>query len=293
MKKHTQFSRLVAQLLGLSLQGIFIYSCNPAQAQPAKALTPKQIEIERKAGFKGEYFLTRSEDPFCIPFTKNLNQFRKLDFDECAPRLSEKYPEFSRPDWKEVPLDLEIAEKAFKGYGGSKLKPGEGTFWQDWLNQTTELRAAGQVKMWLTDADINNDGISDPIARVQYAHPASSLPVKQRSCVYSQSGLWKLSSDLPVLYDGRSHFYFDRDSDIIHSKETDRYYSVEWSEGQVGPLLQGQTIGATRGVLIELARNANFSPVPICYINWVPTGSYHPLKRKTRSSQHKIGRAHV
>ena len=66
------------------------------QPVPTKALTPKQIEIERKAGFKGEYFLTRSEDPFCIPFTKNLNQFRKLDFDECAPRLSEKYPEFSR-----------------------------------------------------------------------------------------------------------------------------------------------------------------------------------------------------
>ena len=285
MKKHTQFSRLVAQLLGLSLQGIFIYSCNPALAQPAKALTPKQIEIERKAGFKGEYFLTRSEDPFCIPFTKNLNQFRKLDFDECAPRLSEKYPEFSRPDWKEVPLDLEIAEKAFKGYGGSKLKPGEGTFWQDWLNQTTELRAAGQVKMWLTDADIDNDGIPDPIARVQYAHPASSLPVKQRSCVYSQSGLWKMSSSPEGVFGPYTHFYFGWGSDIIHFAITERVYSVALTEVALDPGMVGKEIGATRGVTVELSRDARSSPIPICHISWVPTGSYRPLQRKSISSR--------
>ncbi len=288
MKKHTSPHRLVALFLSLSLQGMFLLCCNPALAQPAKASTAKQIAIERKAGFKGEYFLTRSEDPICIPFTKNLNQFRKLDFDECAPRLSEKYPEFSRPEWKEVPLDLEIAEKAFRGvsleYKKSKAEMDQK--WQNWLQETAELRAAGQVKMWRIEADINNDGIPDQIARVQYAHPASSLPVKQRGCVYSHSGLWKLSPSSEDFFGPFKHFYFGRDADIIFSKETERYYSVEWAEGQVGPLLQGQEIGATRGVLVELTPSERFQPGPVCHINWVPTGSYRPLQRKTKSSQH-------
>jgi hypothetical protein len=40
--------------------------------------------------FKGEFFCTRNQDPICVPFTRNLNQFRRLDFDVCNPRLSKK-----------------------------------------------------------------------------------------------------------------------------------------------------------------------------------------------------------
>jgi len=40
------------------------------QALPPKAQTPAQIQADIKAGFKGEYFLTRSEDPICPAFTK-------------------------------------------------------------------------------------------------------------------------------------------------------------------------------------------------------------------------------
>lgn len=264
---------------------LFVYLTSPAQAQPAKALTPKQIAIERKAGFKGEYFLTRSEDPICIPFTKNLNQFRKLNFDECHPRLSEKFPEFSRPEWKEVPLDLEIAEKAFKDSAGIRLKQGEGTYWQNWLKETAELRAAGQVRMWLTQADINNDGVVDPIARVQYANPASDLPVKQRGCVYSQSGLWKLSDDTPNLFNGVQHFYFNWNSDIIYFAKTEQFYSVSTGQVAFDPDMVGQKIGATRSVMVAVAREARESLGPICYINWVPTGSYRPLQRNTKSIQ--------
>lgn len=247
--------------------------------------TKQKVEQDCKAGFKGEYFLAKGEDLVCVPFTQNLNQFRKLDFDECHPRLSEKFPEFSRPEWKEVPLDLEIAEKAFKDSAGEKLKPGEGIYWRNWLSETAELRAAGKVTMWLTDVDINHDGIPDPIARVQYAHPASSLPVKQRGCVYSHSGLRFLLPPPENFFGPYKHFYFGRDADIIYSSATERHYSVEWSEGQVGPILDGQKIGATRGVLVELSREAHSSPVPVCYINWVPTGSYRPLQRKTNSPE--------
>ena len=220
--------------------------------------TKQKVEQDRKAGFKGEYFLT--------------------------PRLSEKFPEFSRPEWREVPLDLEIAEKAFKGFGGSKLKPGEGTYWQNWLSETAELRAAGKVKMWLTEVDINHDGILDPIARVQYAHPASSLPVKQRGCVYSHSGLRFLGPS-PELFGPYKHFYFGSDADIIYSNKTQHSYSVEWSEGVATSTLKGEDIGATRGVLVDLARESRESPGPVCRINWVPTGSYRPLQRNTKSTQ--------
>jgi hypothetical protein len=62
---------------------------------------------------KGEFVLFFNQDPVCANFTRNLNQFRHLEYDACHPRLSPKYPEFSRPDWREVPLDVGIAEKAF------------------------------------------------------------------------------------------------------------------------------------------------------------------------------------
>jgi len=272
----------------VALVGIILLT-RQAQAQPVRAQTPAQIQADIKAGFKGEYFLTRSEDPICPAFTKNLNQFRKLDFDECAPRLSQQYPEFSRPEWKEVPLDLGFAEKAFRDvsleYTQSRSEMDRK--WQSWLDETADLRKNGQVKMWMTEADINNDGTPDPIARVQYAHPASSLPILQRGCVYSHSGLWKLSPNTVGINGGRSHFYFTRDSDIIYFSKTERFYSLEWAEGQVGPILDGREIGATRGVLVELARSAGSSLIPVCYINWVPTGRYKPLRRKFTTPQHR------
>jgi hypothetical protein len=272
----------------VALVGIILLT-RQAQAQPVRAQTPAQIQADIKAGFKGEYFLTRSEDPICPAFTKNLNQFRKLDFDECAPRLSQQYPEFSRPEWKDVPLNLEIAEKAFRDvsleYTQSRSEMDRK--WQSRLDETAELRKNGQVKMWMTEADINNDGTPDPIARVQYAHPASSLPVLQRGCVYSHSGLWKLSPNTEWLYNGQSHFYFGRDADIIYSNKTERFYSLEWGEGQVGPILDGDEIGATRGVLVDFAYGAPSSLNPVCYINWVPTGKYKPLQRKFTTPQHR------
>lgn len=244
-----------------------------------------KAEQDRKAGYKGEYILSQSDDLMCLPFTQNLNEFRTLDFDECHPRLSEKFPEFSRPEWKEVPLDLDVAEKAFKDSAGEKLKPGEGTYWKNWLDETAELRAAGQVKMWLTQIDINHDGILDPIARVQYAHPASSWPVKQRGCVFTHSGLRFLSKPPINLFGPFKHFYFSSDTDIIHSSKTGYTYSVDWSELAAGPNLDGQKIGATRGVIVELSREAHSSPVPVCYINWVPTGSYRPLQTPLHNKQ--------
>lgn len=73
-------------------------------------------------GFKGEYILQRAVygDEVCKRFKDNLNRFRKLDFDTCHPRLSDKFPEFSRPyQWKEIPFDLALAEKAIRSWAWS------------------------------------------------------------------------------------------------------------------------------------------------------------------------------
>lgn len=64
--------------------------------------------------FKGEYFATKNSDPICLPFALNLNDSRRLDFDVCDPRLSDKYPQFTRPVWEEIPFDLALAETIFK-----------------------------------------------------------------------------------------------------------------------------------------------------------------------------------
>lgn len=254
----------------------------------AQADSHKKIELEKSGSalsgkFKGEYFLTLNEDSVCAPFTKNLNQFRNLDFDQCAPRLSEKYPEFSRPEWREVPLDLDIAEKAFRdvSLAFEKSRVEMDKKWQAWLQDTIELRASGEVKMWLAEADINNDGISDPIARVQYANPASSLPVKQRGCMYAQSGLRKLSPNQTWLYDGLPHFFFGWSSDIIYSAKTRLYYSIAVTEVAVDPGMVGEEIGATRGIIVYLARTEKSSPTPVCHISWLPTGNHKLLRRKS------------
>ncbi len=258
-----------------------------AQADSPKTFGSEKNRDAPSSRFKGEYFLTLSEDPVCAPFTENLNQFRNLDFDQCAPRLSGKYPEFSRPEWSEVPLDLDIAEKAFRDISLAYEKSREeiDKKWQSWLQDTVDLRASGEVKMWLTEADINNDGISDPIARVQYANPTSSLPVKQRDCMYAQSGLRKLSPNQTWLYDGLPHFFFGWSSDIIYSAKTRLYYSMAVTEVAVDPGMVGKEIGATRGVIVYLARTERSSLVPVCHISWVPTGNYKSLRHKSTSSK--------
>ena len=88
--------------------------------------------------FKGEYFVTSSHNEFCVPFTKNLNQFRRLDFDVCNPRLSEKFPQFTRLAWEEIPLDLAVAEKIVKTMSSD---PGVAErWWQGWLKASEPLR---------------------------------------------------------------------------------------------------------------------------------------------------------
>jgi hypothetical protein len=161
------------------LQGAYIkrirhlQKANNAAAQRDKIATTEQSitiseKVKRKddtnsGAFKGEYILVRGEplESVCKRFKDNLNQFRKLDLDQCNPRLSDKFPEFIRPyQWKEVPFDMALAEKAirtttdYSNYGSSEYpedaeqhrKDGEER-WQQWKKGSEPFRAAGAAHM--------------------------------------------------------------------------------------------------------------------------------------------------
>jgi hypothetical protein len=150
--RHTMSLRNLTQVIAC-LVFLAIPVLSPAgDAQPAKS------------PFKGEYFITRNADDICVSYTRNLNQFRRLDFDVCDPRLSEKYPEFTRPVWDEIPFDLALVEQIVKN---GSLSPEDGdAWWQAWLKASEALRAEGRLKLWRTRIDVDNDGVLESILRL-------------------------------------------------------------------------------------------------------------------------------
>lgn len=239
-------------------------------------------------GFQGEYFITQNREPtICEPFTKNLNQFRKLDFDACHPRLSEKYPQYSRPEWEETPFNMELAEKIIKGPYPEHAPQRAQYFWQQWLAKTENFRKAGKVKMWRTHIDVDGDGNIETIVRLDYAQ-FSLKPIEQLECRYRNGVLYMTESVNP---DVSKEFNKDRRAnDIIYDDRTKHYYLIEWGDGPTGPGMDGMDIGATRSVTVfkiythpgPIGKYLTVGPVDICEINWVPTGHYRPLKRSHR-----------
>jgi uncharacterized protein YecT (DUF1311 family) len=232
--------------------------------------------------FKGEFILTRNIDPVCVPFRSNLNEFRRIDFDECHPRLSDKYPQFSRPEWKEVPLDLAVAEAKIKGIHRPESLSQAEQRWQKWLKATESLRAKDEVRMWIAEVDADSDGVIDLVAKLQYSNPDGALSNLTKSCDYSHNALWLLRAadeDKRKLFNTSLGY----SSDIVVDEESATTYILEWWPRDVGPEYMGRNIGATRGVRVSRARN--WGPVPMCHINWVPEGrfrfpgDYEPLQR--------------
>lgn len=260
---------------------------------------------ERDYGFKGEHFLSRNpyDDPICQPFTRNLNQFRKIDFDSCHPRLSDKFPEFTRPAWEEVPFDMALAENVVKSAGSYVSSKYSDTrdqaeqlgeqHWQKWKMATEAIRKSGQARMWRLQADIDGDGYEETMIRLL---PGDRYPLygpvpgslSDWSCDYNVGELYVLEARNPAVkgqFNSRT-----RGSDLIHFADNDHYYLLRWRWGSadgIGWPLPG--IGATRSVLVEDIYEgkppAHISgPVPHCLIDWVPTGRYTPVKPPSRKS---------
>ncbi len=84
--------------LGLGL-GLFLMAAAQAETPANGVVKPDKRLQAQNSAIKGKFISTfeATDNPVCKLFTRNLNEVRHLSFNSCNPRLSPKYPEFSRP----------------------------------------------------------------------------------------------------------------------------------------------------------------------------------------------------
>lgn len=280
---------------------------NNAAAQQANIATKEQSKTGSSkvigevgfdpSSFKGEYILVRGAplESVCKRFKDNLNRFRKLDFDQCDPRLSDKFPEFSRPyQWKKIPFDMALAEKAIRSsteYGDPagypedieyQSKEGE-VRWQQWKKGSESFRAAGTAHMWIAKIDMDGDGKEDTILRMT---PGGRYPIDPK-----RPSLWSCDYNIGELYvikSGNQHMaaqfniHASWASDIIRYAEDGGYYLVSWEAGTSTTTSWFNQdlpdIGGTRGLVISslymISPDSYAMPATMCLIDWVPTGHF-------------------
>ena len=239
--------------------------------------------------YKGEFILSRNkyEDPICEAFTRNLNQFRHLDFNECNPRLSKRFPEFSRPQWEEFPFSLEIAERAVKGKHAVRFKLTEQQaadmekraekHWHAWLEQSQQLRQSGKARMWRTRIDFDGDGKVETITRMVPDVGINPVVIATRppwSCDYNIGDLHmtdNVNAEAEVAFN-KSY----RGPDIIYFAGDRRYYDVKWVSVKL-PYTSDGIDAITSVELFQLNWNKDHvSAGSICLIDWVPAGESKP-----------------
>jgi uncharacterized protein YecT (DUF1311 family) len=197
---------------------------------------------------------------FCRTFVDNLNEFGNLDFDDCNPRLSPKYPQFSRPQWEEIQLDLKLAANIL-----STQMP-----FNNWLSETQAARDSGQVKMWRLQADIFGDGDKETVVKLDHTGDGSE------GAYCSQFNSMQLFTKIP--YTANHEFYtglyarYRFGNDMIYDSKSKHYYQIAWNpwtaiSGSGKPL---EFIGAIAGLLVNRANNQSVNT--ICWVDWVPAG---------------------
>jgi len=264
---------------------------------------PREVD-EGSGDVKGEYVLIRAfsymgDCSVCQRFKDNLNRFSKIDFDQCNPRISDQFPEFSRPHWKEIPFDMALAEKAIRStrdytnYGGDRSPEGaeyhrkeRESRWQQWLKGSAPFREAGQAHMWITKIDMDGDGKEETILRMM---PGGRYPLDPK-----RPSLWTCNYSVGELYvieagNQRMAAMFNisaQGSDIVRYAEDGHYYLVDWhiasslGSGWDRNDLPIPNVGGTRSVIISKLHQ-KFPSQPtgmpsICLTDWVPTGQYIP-----------------
>ena len=244
--------------------------------------------------FKGEYFVTSGSDAVCVPYTRNLNQFRRLDFDVCHPRLSDKYPQFTRPAWEEILLDLDLAKQVIDNRIRDPEKREK--LWQAWLKASEPLRAEGKLKLWRLRIDIDHDGGPETLIRLDNPLTITGPPgeenwaVRPDACPYRDGMLYMLESSfepparrLRADPEGMKKGFNLRAyevTDILHfwggpvyHGQGHSYYGID--QRFTLPSLDGRNIGATRGM--KVYGLSHWGASQTCTIDWVPTGRYRPL----------------
>ncbi len=248
---------------------------------------------QSSSGFKGEYILMRNNVSeknagLCTAFTRNLNEFRHLPFKECHPRLSPKYPEFSRPQWEEVPYDLALAERAVRASNGRvDLYPEAARraekHWQRWLLASDRIRKSEQARMWRTRIDFDGDGLEDIIIRMVPDSEARIDAEPPYNCDYNQGEVFMSDTAHPEI----ANSFIGSYRDIIYFSGDGRYYGISWNgeyapTGGDGPQSETPDIGGTAGVRLSQLNwdGHGVGRGLVCVVHWVPTGRHRPLKPK-------------
>lgn len=281
MKTHITFHQLLTLLLGLGLLGI-----SAAQEQ------------KQDSSIKGKFVSTyeATDSPVCKLFTHNLNEFRHLPFSSCNPRLSPKFPEFSRPVWEEIPFDLELAEKVVKGryenYTSSPFTELAQYQWPSWRDRTEVLRQTGQAHMWRTRIDFDDDGKEETIIRmvppgdvVDYRAPDRPMSTYYEtppwSCDYN-SGVLHMADDARTPVRHSFNGLGGWGNDIIYFNGDKRYFRVNWYPASPTQPMIERDVGGTAGVVLTRLFMPTDGTVsiggPQCRIDWVPAKKQHSIK---------------
>lgn len=218
---------------------------------------------------------------FCPLFAKNLNEFRSTDFDACEPRLSERHPEFTRPVWDEIPLDLTLAEMIIMNLVRRPTGHGD-PYWTGWLKASEPLRAAGKITLWRTQIDIDSDGAPETVLRlyapvdIEYRQGQEHWMIEPHPCIYRHSFFYMLESPNTLTKEAFNIGALDIGDIIVrHSPaQPNQYYAL----GRIVIPVQapdGQKVARDVKVYLLSTHGAG----QLCTIHWIPKGHSVPLKR--------------
>ncbi len=261
-------------------------------AQSARAAVDSGDAVPRKI-VRGKFVLRLAafDGGFCRPLVEELNRFDDIDFATCdstgysyvwrgggCPPALRDTPRIQRPVWKEIPFDLSLAKKIV----GS---PGE-YMWKYWLKKTEAVRARGEMKMWVLQADLFHDGHLETLVRMNHANDDGSMP----RCEYFDryQGITGIANpEIAYAFHGTNGFFtFSMNpmaspigGDLLYDTKTKTYYFLRWNptydsggNGEDAVLGRGNTLKSIGGTIGVIAYDVNHWGIgPSCWIDWVPT----------------------
>lgn len=261
----------------------------------AKSATQAQKQEDT---IKGEFISTYVDSTACQLFVRNLNEFRHLSFNTCSPRLSPKFPEFSRPVWEEISFDLAMAEKVVKGRyeheEASTFNTEHGKLqWESWRDRTHALRLAGRAHMWRTRIDFDADGQDETMIRmvpgdvVDYRSPDKPVPSQLPppwSCDYNNGEL-HMADDARRAVRSTFNTASYEGNDIIYFAGDKRYYRILWNPTHSFEPRLEKDVGGTAAVTLSQVKWNGYlvTHATRCLIHSIPTA-------KRRTPKHSIAK---
>ncbi len=220
----------------------------------------------------------------CRTLVNNFNQFRDVPFASNNPRLSPKYPQFRRPDWKPMAWNPKLAELVYSGCPDKSClkKNGWQQSWHYWEKYTKPLREAGKSLLWRARVDLLEDGRHETIILLTHFFPPNFVrgklaPVRLKPyCRYIDSRLYMLPTPHPKMAAAfnngpMSGWGVSGITDLIQdvgSKATP-YLSLAWTRSVPVPGIGVSAFESSVG----LAYPYPYDFYPMCNIRWIPSGA--------------------